>query len=167
VVRLMPRTGSGLLSSLSCEEPGCQKHRNFADPHSKNEHSGNEEVTTVAAAVHLPRVTEAALSQVEGCPSWLLGRLVMLRFPHSAHKSPEGNQVCCIPQLMRDPAIAGLGRSVRWILMKLYAKSLSAVVAAWFRSLLENRVDLSTRPVLTFVTAGAQGNQIRVASSPC
>jgi hypothetical protein len=59
--------GSGILSSVFCEgEPVCQKHRNFADPNSKNEQGGNEAVPTVAAAVHLPRITEAALSKVEG-----------------------------------------------------------------------------------------------------
>jgi hypothetical protein len=85
--------GSGLLSFLFCEggEPVCQKHRNCADPHSKNEQCGNEEVTTVAATAHLPPITEAALSKVEGCPSWFLGRLVTPLFPHSPHSAPEGN----------------------------------------------------------------------------
>ena len=67
VVRLMPEPGSGLLSFLFCEgEPVCQKHRNFADPNSKNERGGNEAVPTVAATAHLPRITEAALNKVEG-----------------------------------------------------------------------------------------------------
>ena len=84
--------GSGLLSFLFCEgEPVSQKHRNFADPHSKNEQGGNEAVPTGAVTAHLNRITELALSKVEGCTSWLLDRLVLLHFPHSAHKSPEGN----------------------------------------------------------------------------
>ena len=76
-------------------------------PRSKNEQCGNEAVTTAAAA-HLPRVTEVALSEVEGCASWFLRRLVTLHFRIPLIRLPQGNEICYILQPKRHETTSSL-----------------------------------------------------------
>jgi hypothetical protein len=72
--------GSGLVSLLFCDEPISQKHRKYANRHTKNEQCGSETVTTVGAAAHLRRITGLALSEVDGGSLWFLGCLLTLLF---------------------------------------------------------------------------------------